>query len=518
MKTDIESKNIKTKMVKAKKSMPKKSEAKRKRFVILHSNDMHGDFLAEIQGQEGDLIGGLALLSGYINKVRREEENVLYVISGDMLQGSLIDSEYKGISTMEIMNYLAPDVVALGNHEFDYGLPHLLFLEKITNFPVVNANLYVKKYNKRLMKPYIIIKKAGFDILFTGIITENAIREIEQDRLISSFVTIHDAAEEVGRITDAYKSEDIDLTILLTHIGFESDKELAALLKPEWGVDLIIGGHSHTVLEQPEKVNNILIAQAGVGTNQIGRFDIIVDDKTNKIEEYKWQLIPITDDLAEPDQNILDFIQSFKEKVDSKYNTILCNFAKQLTHPKRCSETSLGNLFADVLTEFANCDVMLLGSGSIRSDKLGPIVTLRDFRETLPYDDSLVKFTVTGSLLKRIFTYIMRPDNLGGEGECYQVNHGVKAVYDDVKGNLKSLTINGNPVEDSQLYSLASQSYHIKYSQANLGVTLEELQKAGKSSIISVSLQAALEEHLNHHQNIDSKVEGRLIYKSSEEK
>jgi 5'-nucleotidase len=61
---------------------------------------MHGDFLAEVQGKGGKLIGGLALLSGYINKVRQEEENVLYVISGDMVQGSLIDAEYKGISTM----------------------------------------------------------------------------------------------------------------------------------------------------------------------------------------------------------------------------------------------------------------------------------------------------------------------------------------------------------------------------------------------------------------------------------
>ena len=87
----------------------------------------------------------------------------------------------------------------------------------------------------------------------------------------------------MGIICNAYKNDDIDLTVLLTHIGFESDKELAAMLKPEWGVDMIIGGHSHTILEQPAQVNNILIAQAGVGTDQIGRFDIVVDDDTNSI-------------------------------------------------------------------------------------------------------------------------------------------------------------------------------------------------------------------------------------------
>jgi len=81
---------------------------KAKRFTILHSNDMHGDFLAEVRQGSGELIGGLALLSGYVKKVRAEEENVLYVIAGDMVQGSLIDSEYKGVSTMEIMNLLPP--------------------------------------------------------------------------------------------------------------------------------------------------------------------------------------------------------------------------------------------------------------------------------------------------------------------------------------------------------------------------------------------------------------------------
>ena len=76
-------------------SQPEQAIRKTKKFTILHSNDMHGDFLAEVQGKEGKLIGGLALLSGYINQIWQDEENVLYVISGDMVQGSLVDTEYK---------------------------------------------------------------------------------------------------------------------------------------------------------------------------------------------------------------------------------------------------------------------------------------------------------------------------------------------------------------------------------------------------------------------------------------
>jgi 5'-nucleotidase len=486
---------------------------KTKKITILHNNDIHGDFMSEIKGGKGKLLGGLALLSGYINKVRKEEENVLYVISGDMVQGSLIDSEYKGISTMEIMNYLAPDVVALGNHEFDYGLPHLLFLEKMANFPIVNANLYIKKYNKRLMNPYLVINKAGFDILFTGIITEKIMDSLKQDELIGSFVTLEEASKEVGQICNAYKNDDIELTILLTHIGFESDIALAKMLKPEWGVDMIIGGHSHTLLKEPKKVNNVLIAQAAVGSDQIGRFDLIVDDDTNSIVDYKWKLVKINNRVAKPDKKLGQFIASFGGEVDRKYNTLLCKFAKKLTHPKREIETSLGNLLADIFAENAECDAMLVGSGSIRVKELGPMVTLKDFLACFPYDDTLTRYSITGAQLKKIFEHIMRTPNRDGEGECYQVNSRVKAVYSDKTHKLESLKIDEKEVENTAFYIICMQGFHFKNSDAYLNITNQELLESGKTKVVSTSAQDVLREYLRTHQNIDKSTEGRLKYR-----
>jgi len=506
-----------------------------KRFTILHSNDMHGDFLAEVKAAESpkgldgerspapdgagrsrtksNLIGGLALLSGYINKVRHEEENVLYVIAGDMLQGSLIDTEFKGISTIEIMNYLAPDVVAVGNHEVDYGLAHLLFLEKMANFPIINANLYITKNNKRILTPYLILKKAGFDIMFTGIITEKIMDSIKQDKLIGTFVGVEEASREVGKICNAYKNDDIDLTILLTHIGYESDLELAKLLKPEWGVDMIIGGHSHTILDKPTKVNNILIAQAGVGTNQIGRFDIVVDDDTNSIVDYKWQLIPIDNKLAKPDKKLEEYIQTFQGEVDRKYNVILCKFSETLTHPKREIETSLGNLIADALSSSDNLDVVLVGSGSIRVKEMGPMVTLKDLLACFPYDDVLQRFTITGSQLWQIFEHFMRTENRNNEGECYQVNEKVRAVYSDKEQKLESLVIDGAPVDKTKFYTICLQGYHFNNSKNNLNISQEELLASGKSKVVTTSCQQVLEEWLRNNQNVGRKVEGRLVYK-----
>jgi len=483
-----------------------------RKFTILHSNDMHGDFLAEQAAGGGELVGGLPLLSGYINKVRREEENVLYVISGDMVQGSIIDSDFKGTSTMQIMNYLAPDVVALGNHEVDYGLPHLLFLEKIANFPIVNANIYIKHFEKRMMRPYHVINKAGFDILFTGILTEKVMDSLKMDELIGTFVTLEEAGAEVGKICDAYKNDDIDLTIVLTHIGFESDKELAAMLRPEWGVDLIIGGHSHTLLSKPEEVNGILIVQAGTGTNQIGRFDIVVDDDTNAIVEWNWQLIPIDDHIAEPDLRLAEFIESFKSVVDRKYGVVVTKFAQALTHPLREEESALGDLVADALAEGTQSDVVLLGAGSVRVKEMGPAVTLMDLMSCFPYDDSLTRFNVTGAQLKRAFTHWMRPENRDGEGECYQVNAGVRARYSNTSRSLVSLELNGRPVEDEATYSLVLQGYHAKNAKPYLDLDPDQLTAAGPSRVVATSAQTVIKEWLAAHQNVDRKIEGRLVY------
>jgi 5'-nucleotidase len=488
------------------------SDMKTKQFTILHSNDMHGDFLAEMRGEQGTLIGGLGYLSGYINQVRREEKNVIYTISGDMVQGSLIDSEYKGISTIEIMNYLSPDVVTLGNHELDYGLPHLLFLEKMANFPIINANLYIKKYYKRLMQPYFIKNVDGFDILFIGIITEKVLDTIRRDSQIGTFIALEDAAAETGRICDAYKNEDIDLTILLTHIGIESDMALAAMLKPEWGVDMILGGHSHTYMPQPEVVNNILIAQAAVGTDQIGRFDIVVDDDTNSIVEWKWQLVPICSDTIQPDEELQKFIDSYSSEIDRKYSTLLCRTAQELTHPSRTIETSLGNLFADIFAENAACDVALIGSGSIRQKQMGPVVTLRDLRQTFPYDDVYRRFTVTGEQVQRIFCHIMRAENRNGEGECYQVNRGVRAVCDDHLNKLVSLEIKEKPIDPQAHYTIGLSDYHYSNVLQNLGISNEEITALSAPKVTATSMINVAEEYLRSHQNLSSQVEGRLVY------
>ena len=466
-----------------------------KKLTLLHSNDFHGDFLAEKVDEK--LVGGVSRLSGYINKVRNEEKNVIYAIAGDMFRGSLIDSEYQGISTIQIMNMLAPDVVSLGNHEVDYGLAHLLFLERCASFPIICANMYVKYISKRIFNSHWIKEIDGMRVLFIGVLTEEVLPNAKRDGLIGTLIDIEDVSQEVGKICDAYRNADIDFTVLLTHIGFEQDKKLAAALDPAWGVDVIIGGHSHTRLSEPCVVAGIPIVQAAVGTDQIGRFDIMVDTDNNCIDSYTWQCIPITDETCPRDAAMEEVINEYKKETDEKYGRVLTRFPRAYTHPGRDSETELGDVVAECFRAQLGADLMLLGSGSLRKKTLGPVVTLKDLVETFPYTDPLYRIRLTGAQLRHTVKHVLREEVLLGKerGVFFQLSGGAYCEYDRATRAIVSLKINGKEVLDDVLYTVIMQKFHYMNIEKYLDLTLEEIERNGKAVMAASNSTNVLEEY-----------------------
>lgn len=481
-----------------------------KKLTLLHSNDMHGDFLAE--HLDSELVGGVSMLSGYLNKTRREEKNVIYAIAGDMFRGSVIDSEYKGLSTIELMNLLSPDIVTLGNHEVDYGIGHLLFIEKCAKFPIINANLFIKTNHARLFRPHHIIKADGMNILFIGILTEEVIASAKKEGVIGTFIDIGEAANEIGRICNVYKSIDIDFTVVLTHIGYEEDKKLAALLNKDWGVDLIIGGHSHTLPDAPLEINGIPIVQAGSGTNQLGRFDIVIDTDKNAIDSYTWRLIQINDDNCERDNALEDLLMNYKKETDQKYGRIVTRFSKELTHPNRYMETGLGNLIGDILKASLGLDVMLLGSGSIRTEKMGPIVLYKDLVETFPYDGSITMIKINGRQLRHMIKYFLRDEAFIGEHtEFYQVSEGLRIVYSYKDKDFKELMLNGEDVSDERTYTVGLQDFHFKNIKDFFDISMDEVSALQKPRVVATSCLDILDEYLSSANHPDKDIEGRIV-------
>ena len=480
-----------------------------KKLTLLHSNDLHGDFLAEEVDKQ--LIGGVSMLSGYVSKVRSEEKNAIYCIAGDMFRGSVIDSEFRGISTIEIMNMLSPDVVTIGNHEIDYGIAHLLFLEKCAKFPIVNANLHITTNNARLFKSHHIVEMDGMKILFIGILTETVLSMAKKEALVGGFVDIHDAAAEVARICNAYHALDIDCTVLLTHIGFEEDKLLASQLDPSLGVDIIIGGHSHTFLESPENVNGILIAQAGTGTDQIGRFDLEIDTDTNSIHSFCWNSIPITNEHCPRDTALEDILNRYKLEAEKKYSRVITRLKRKLTHPSWYQETELGGLLADILKESLRLDMMLVGSGSIRVNEFGPIVLFSDLTECLPYDDSAIALWVTGEQLKKMILYMLRDEVWDGSHcEFFQFSEGVKVIYNKQNHCFKEFSLDGEPIDDQRIYKIGLQYYFYLNMKDFFSLSHEDVSSNGMPRRVATSCREVLDEHLSCHQNIDHQICGRL--------
>ncbi len=486
--------------------MPKKLL---KKLTILHSNDMHGDFLPKTDA-DGNETGGLPRLSGYINQVREQEDNVLYVNAGDMFRGSIIDSEYAGLSTIDLMNVLRPDATTVGNHEVDYGLAHLLFLEKCAKFPIINANFFITMNNARLFKPYLNVEIGGMRILFIGILTEEVLASTRQEKIIGTFVDVKAAAKEVGIICDNYRTTRTDLTILLTHIGLENDRKLALELDPDCGVDLIIGGHSHTFMDKPVYVNNVPIVQAGTGTGIIGQADIQYDQEAHRVEQFKWKCVPIDETTAPKDEVMDDLVDSYRTQTDSKYKRVVTRWARKLTHPCREQETEMGNLYADIMAWEASYDVMLFGSGSIRKKELGPVIEYQDMVENTPFDDPLYMVEVTGAQIRRIFQHLFRDEAWIGETEFYQISSALRVTYRKSTHTIESFTFKGEEITDDMRIKLGIQAYHFNNFDDFFGIPLEEVKANMKPRIVATSVNNIIEEYFATNNGLDAKVDGRI--------
>jgi 5'-nucleotidase len=479
-----------------------------KKLTILHSNDLHGDFLPKVT--DGKETGGLSRLAGYVNKIRSERENVVYAIAGDMFRGSVIDSEYQGLSTIDLMNNLNPDVATIGNHEVDYGFAHLLFLEKCAKFPIVNANLFITMNNARVFTPYINLEVGGMRIMFIGILTEEVLASTKNEKIIGTFIDLEAAAKEVGIICDNYRTVRTDMTILLTHIGIDNDRKLAEMLDPDWGVNMIIGGHSHTFIDEAEYVNGIPIVQAGTGTGVVGRFDIQYDTDKKEIADLRWKCVPINEETAPKDEIMDELIDSYRTQTDSKYKRVVTRWARKLTHPCREQETEMGNLYADIMAWEASYDVMLFGSGSIRKKELGPVIEYQDMIENTPFDDPLYMVEVTGAQIRRIFQHLFRDDAWVGETEFYQISSALRVTYRKSTHTIETLTFRGEDVTDDMRIKLGIQAYHFNNFDDFFGIPLEEVKANMKPRVVATSVNNIIEEYFATNNGLDAKVDGRI--------
>jgi 5'-nucleotidase len=389
----------------------------------------------------------------------------------------------------------------------------MLFIEKCASFPIINANMYIKYVGTRLFNSHYIKEIDGMRVLFIGILTEDVLKNTKSEGVVGTLIDIQDAVSEISKICDAYRTDDIDLTVLLTHIGFEEDKRLAEALDPACGVDIIIGGHSHTLLSEPCVVAGIPVVQAAIGTDQIGRFDIMVDTDNNCIDSYTWQCIPITEENCPRDEVLEKVVGEYKDYTDEKYGRVLTRFPRAYTHPKRNMETELGDLLAECMRDQIGADLVLIGSGSIRKPSLGPVVTVRDFIEVFPFSDPAYGFRITGKQLRHMVTFMLREESFidSEHNEWFQFSKGFCCEFDRKNHTIISLKMNGKEVTDDDMFTVVMQKFFFENIGDFLDMPQEEIGKNGRPIEVATKAPNILEEYFKDHDSLKFDGEARLI-------
>lgn len=223
-------------------------------LTILHVNDTHSHIDPQRSGDDKGR-GGVIEQAAYIDSVRCADgkRNVLLVHAGDFSQGTSYFTELGGNIEIDVLNALGFDVVTLGNHEFDNGLDELARRLRNLKADVVCANYdFDGTPLEGLVDPYVIVRRGGKKIGFIGLLTD--IMEVV-DRDIAKVLSYQEPAEVVNRLASYLKDEkNCDMVICLSHLGFGEDKDLAASVR---NVDLIVGGHSHTLLDDKQVVKDL---------------------------------------------------------------------------------------------------------------------------------------------------------------------------------------------------------------------------------------------------------------------
>ena len=174
-------------------------------------------------------------------------------------------------------------------------------------------------------------------------------------------------------------------------------------------------------------------------------------------------------------------------------------------------ETQLGGLMADMLAESLGLDIVLLGSGNIRTRELGPLVTYQNLTECYPYDNSMHMIKVTGAQLKTMMQFMLRDNVWHGEHcEFYQLSKALKIVYNISHKQFIEFSFNGEPISENDIFTIGLEDCHLSNFEEFFNVPVKEIEKNTMPIKISTSVRDILEEYLTEHQHLDKEIDGRL--------
>lgn len=489
-----------------------------------HVNDVHAHLDqfsssgTDCTAPEKGCYGGYARIKTVIEDTRPEHQDSLWLNVGDEFQGTLFYTFYGGEKIADTLNQLGFDAMTLGNHEFDGGDEPLGDFLKNLTFPIISANIVSdnEKLNSTI-KPYHIFEE--YELAVIGVTTETTAgisNPGDGTKFTDAIAAVQASIDEIRSTTN------ITRIAAITHIGYEVDKRLA---QETTGLQLIIGGHSHTLLGDMEGAegkyptietnkdgDEVFIVTAYRWGEYLGYIDVTYDPN-GKILAYHGAPIHLTN-ITEQDEDLQEQInewrvpfEAFAAQEVGTTNVVL----DQSTCQKE--ECTLGDLVSDALLQYridggSDAAFALVNAGGIRATIDAGTITRGQVLTSFPFGNAVVEVTYSGADLWKIFEGLVSGINQFNNEEItsfFQVSRGIKVEYNpanDVGARLVRLTIGDEAVDEAAEYKVVTVDF-ITGGGDNILVAVDD--------VISLdTMDEVLVGYIEKQSPIDFQLEGRI--------
>jgi len=486
-------------------------------LTILHTNDIHSRVEpARLGGKE---IGGYARQATLIARLKSENPNPIVLNAGDSFQGTLYFNVYVGLADAACMNLIGYQAMAVGNHEFDRGPQPLATFAKLVQFPLLAANLDVsgEPELKGLIRPSAVLEAGGQRIGVVGAVTPDLFSISSPGENIK----MRDLVSSVQGAVNELQSQGINKIVLLSHIGYSEDLELAAKLT---GVDVIVGGHSHTALgklefpgapsprgEYPTVARSadgrtVLVVQAWEWGKVVGKLRVQFDESGHVAGWNGSEPIAVTQDVPE-DPVVKSLIAALQRPIASLQSEKIGSTETPLGPVAGFqSENTMANVITDAMldaTAKQGSVAAFMNAGGVRAALEPGTITYGQAISVQPFNNTLVVLDLTGEeLLKAL-------EHGAGGGGMLHPSRGSSYVLDRSKppgGRVSEVVIAGKPLDRSATYRVTLNSF------TAAGGDGHEVLKSAKGYRYDTGMLDidALVDYIKSHSPLSRAPEGRI--------
>ena len=425
-----------------------------KEVTILHINDTHGRAVEDAKNK--------AIGYAKFKTFADTQKDALIVDAGDTIHGTTFATISKGDAVVELMNQVGVDVFVPGNHDYNYGYPRLVELMKKAKFSPVQANVVEEKTNKEILPATVIKEVNGIKVGFFGIATPET--RTKSSPVNTEGLVFLDYKDQARRAVASLKEQGAQATVGVVHLGIdESSKERSDFLaKDVPGIDVLIDGHSHTLLEKGMNVGSTLIAQAGEYFQHVGKLTLTFKD--GALVNKKAEVLSY-DDFAgvTPDAAVLETVKKVEEANRPYLERVVGNSEVLLegTREKvRTGETNLGDLLADAMIDISGADVAITNGGGIRASIPAGQITMEQVITSFPFTNYPVKLEVKGDVILKALEFGVdkAPEVVG---KFPQVG-GMTFKYDPKQpagSRVFEVLVKGQPLDVNKTYTLVTNDF-----------------------------------------------------------